>query len=102
MALRGEILLNNGSRPTTGVIALAKRDLQPGDQIDRALGSFQCRGEAVPFATHHQHPPIGLLQQAIVEKPIAAGTAIRWDQVSLPASRALLHFRKLLDANPTG
>ena len=99
MALRGEILLNNGSKPGTGVIALAKHDLKPGDRIDRALGGFPCRGEAVSFSSHHQHPPIGLLQHATVEKPIAAGTAIRWEQVSLPGSRALTLFRKLLDEN---
>ncbi|MCC1496010.1 hypothetical protein [Alcanivorax sp. 1008] len=100
MALRGEILLNNSKQPKTGVIALAKKDMQPGEKIDRGLGGFQCRGEAVPFSSHHQHPPIGLLQQATVEKPINAGSPIRWEQISLPESRALTLFRQLLDANP--
>jgi predicted homoserine dehydrogenase-like protein len=96
MALRGEILLDNGTMPGAGVIALAKHDLKPGDRIDRALGGFQCRGEAVPFSWHHQHPPIGLLQNVVVEKSVEAGTAIRWDQISLPESRALTLFRQLL------
>lgn len=102
MALRGEILLNNSSKPGTGVIARAKKDMQPGERIDRALGGFQCRGEAVPFSSHQQHPPIGLLQYATVEKPIDAGTAIRWEQISLPESRALTLFRKLLAKCSTG
>ena len=97
MALRGEILLDNSKRPETGVIALAKKELKPGERIDRAMGGFQCRGETAPFSSHHQHPPIGLLQNAIVERTIEAGAAIRWDQVSLPDSRALTLFRELLN-----
>lgn len=95
-ALRGDILLDNGRAPRVGVVAVAKTDLLPGTLIERALGSFDCRGEAAPFALHRDHPPIGLLQGARVETAVQAGETLRWDQVSLPPSRALDLFRQLL------
>lgn len=97
-ALRGESLLDNGRQPSVGVVAVAKTALAPGDRIERALGSFTLRGEAAPFALHHRHPPMGLLQDARVERPIAAGATLTWDDISLPPSRALTLFRQLLVA----
>ena len=43
----GEILLNNGSSPTISVAAIAKKELHPGDKIEKAVGGFDARGTAV-------------------------------------------------------
>ncbi|MZR63227.1 NAD(P)-dependent oxidoreductase [Alcanivorax sp. DP30] len=90
-------LLTNGRSPTVGVCAIAKTDLGPGDRIERALGSFQFRGEAMAFEAHREYAPIGLMQDCQVVGTIQAGQRVRWDQVELPDSLALRCFRNLLE-----
>lgn len=43
----GGVLLNNSTEPTLGVAAIAKRAMKPGELIDRGIGGFQFRGEAI-------------------------------------------------------
>ena len=89
-------LMTNGPTPGVGIAAVAKQDMDAGAQIERALGSFECRGEAIAFAAHHDYVPIGLLQAVELTRPVKAGERLRWDQVRLPGSLALDCFRQLL------
>jgi predicted homoserine dehydrogenase-like protein len=99
-ALDGEApLLTNSERPRVGVRAVAKRDLAAGEQVARALGSFDFRGEAVPFGYHRDEVPLCLLQQCELTAPVAEGQPVHWDQVRLPGSLALDLFRQIRGAD---
>lgn len=87
-------LLNNGSRPRVGVRAIAKRDLRPGETIANAIGSFELRGEAFCLAEHPTYLPMGLIQDATVLQPVAAGQALDWKDVELPDCLALQVYRR--------
>jgi predicted homoserine dehydrogenase-like protein len=89
VALEKRPLLNNGPVPTVSVAAIAKRDLKPGERIPRAMGSFTVRGECVRAAAHLGHLPVGLLQNAVVRRPVKAGEIMDLDDVDLPESLAL-------------
>lgn len=89
VALEKRPLLNNGPVPTVSVAAIAKRDLKPGERIPRAMGSFTVRGECVRAASHLGHLPVGLLQNAVVRRPVKAGEIMDLDDVDLPESLAL-------------
>ena len=94
---RGDVpLLNNSHKPRVGIIAIAKRNLPAGSQIERALGGFDFRGEAVAFAEHQTYVPIGLLQHCILQSHVTAGEPLRWNQVTLPESLALARFKQLI------
>jgi len=82
------VLINNSAAPKYGVAGIAKRALRPGERIERAIGSFQVRGKAVPLAGNEDHVPIGLIAGATVENPIAAGDMITREMLDLPDSLA--------------
>ncbi|NHC43331.1 NAD(P)-dependent oxidoreductase [Bacillus sp. MM2020_1] len=79
----GNILLNNSSSPTVSVAAIAKRDLSPGEAIDKGIGSFKVRGEAVRIIQEPSHIPIGLLSNAVITKYIKAGEIITFSDVDI-------------------
>ena len=85
----GGVLLNNGENPTVSVAAIAKRPLQSGEKIEKGIGSFQVRGEAVNIATNLNHVPIGLLVNAVLKRPVEKGKMITFDDVDIHESLAL-------------
>ncbi|OZU89268.1 NAD(P)-dependent oxidoreductase [Virgibacillus indicus] len=85
----GGVLLNNGENPTVSVAAIAKRTLKPGEKIEKGIGSFQVRGEAVKIAENNGHVPIGLLVDAVMKREVAEGEIITFYDVELPESLAL-------------
>ena len=89
-ALRKEpVLLDNSSRPSIGVAAIAKGALRAGTRIDCGIGSFLVRGEAVKADLHRDHVPIGILSDAVLRRDVEPGEMLTYDAVELPASRAL-------------
>lgn len=82
-------LLTNSLQPTIGVAAFAKRALGAGTAITTAIGGFQLRGEAVRMADVPKHVPIGLLQDAVLKRPLEPGQMITLDDVDLVDSRAV-------------
>ncbi|WP_054949166.1 SAF domain-containing protein [Numidum massiliense] len=80
----GTVLLNNSPAPTVSVAAVAKRDLSPGETIVRGIGSFAVRGSSVTIAEHRGHVPIGLLANAVVKRPVAAGQTLTFTDIDLP------------------
>ena len=82
-------LLDNSSRPTVSVAAVAKRTLEPGHRVREGIGSFDVRGIAVRFKDHPGHCPIGLLQNAVVQRRLEAGQLVSLDDVELPDSAAV-------------
>jgi len=85
----GEVLLNNGSNPTISVVAIAKRDLNPGHTIKRGIGGFDVRGSAVNIIEYLSHVPIGLLKNTIVTRKIEKDDVVKFNQVEIPGNAAL-------------
>ncbi|MBA1274100.1 NAD(P)-dependent oxidoreductase [Stutzerimonas azotifigens] len=85
----GGVLLNNSTAPTLSVGAVAKRAMKPGELIERGIGGFQFRGEAVKIANNPDHVPIGLLRKTALIRPVEPGQMITFDDVDILPSRAL-------------
>ncbi|WP_312256287.1 NAD(P)-dependent oxidoreductase [Stutzerimonas nitrititolerans] len=85
----GGVLLNNSTAPTLGVAAIAKRPMRAGELIERGIGGFQFRGEAVKLAEHPDHVPIGLLRKTVLKRAVEPGQIITYDDVDILPSRAL-------------
>ena len=90
----GRVLINNSLRPRISVAGIAKRDLPAGYVIKKAIGSFDIRGEAVNIADQPNHIPIGLVQNARLEKDVRAGEMISFERASIPESLALYCWEK--------
>jgi predicted homoserine dehydrogenase-like protein len=82
-------LLTNSSKPTIGVAAVAKRTIPAGTIIERGIGGFDVRGEAVKIYENPDHVPIGLLSNAIVKHEIEPGQIVTFADIELPESLAL-------------
>ena len=85
----GDVLLDNSSKPTTSVVAIAKTELKAGQRIQQALGSFEVRGEAILIKDLPDHLPIGLMRGAVVKHTIAPGQLLSISDVELPDTLAL-------------
>ncbi|MGE4404219.1 NAD(P)-dependent oxidoreductase [Pseudomonas sp.] len=85
----GGVLLNNSTEPTLGVGAIAKRAMKAGELIERGIGGFQFRGEALKLAQHPDHVPIGLLRKTALKRAVEPGQLITFDDVDILPSRAL-------------
>jgi predicted homoserine dehydrogenase-like protein len=91
----GGVLLNNSSTPSISIVGIAKTDLPAGTRIDRAIGGFQVRGEAARIQDVPNHVPIGMIQNAVITRPVLAGQTLSFDDVELPDTLALDIARKL-------
>jgi len=85
----GDVLLNNSTEPTLGVAAIAKRAMKPGELIERGIGGFQFRGEAIKLSQHPDHVPIGLLRKTALKRAVEPGQIITFDDIDILPSRAL-------------
>ena len=92
----GGVLLDNSASPELSLAAVAKRDLRPGERILRGIGSFDVRGRAIRIAEHPDHIPIGLLCDAVVERPVPRGGVLTMADVSVPESLALRLWRGIV------
>lgn len=87
---------NNGSNPTIQVAAIAKRTIESGKFIERGLGSFEVRGEAVKILEAPNAAPLTLIHKAEFIKTVEEGQVITFDDVSLPKTRALAMWQETL------
>lgn len=94
----GGVLLNNTTTPQVTVVAIAKKDLQVGDKIERGIGSFEVRGIASKFSTHPNAVPIGLLEKVTMLKRVEAGAILTFDDIDIPDSLALTACLKIKDS----
>lgn len=93
------VLLNNGENPELSVAAIAKRSLQPGEEIRKGIGSFQVRGEAMKIETNRHHVPIGLLVNATVKKHVEEGQVLTFEDVEIPESLALTAWLEIIKSD---
>jgi predicted homoserine dehydrogenase-like protein len=85
-------------RPTTWsaeVVAVAKRDLSPGERID-GIGGYTVRGLTYPASTATGLLPLGLAQGCEMVAPVAQGQPIPTDGV-VPAGNTIEILRRLQD-----
>jgi predicted homoserine dehydrogenase-like protein len=59
------------------------------------MGGFDLRGEAVIAAESPGHLPIGIVHDAVLIHPVAAGCRLSWKDVELPDSLAVRIARSL-------
>jgi predicted homoserine dehydrogenase-like protein len=80
------------------VCTMAKKDLNPGDTID-GIGGYTVRGYAdiAKDAKRDNLVPIGLIEGAIVQKPIKVGDLISYDQVEINESSLIVKLRREQD-----
>lgn len=83
------ILLNNSVSPRITVGAVAKRPMNPGEQIKHGPGGFDVRGMAVEIRHHTDAVPVCLLQNTPVIRHVAPGQIITFDDIDLVQSKAL-------------
>lgn len=78
------------------VAAVAKMDLSPGDRID-GIGGDQVYGRIWPQAPAVEAgiAPLGILEGAVVSKPVSAGTPLTFDDVELEEESVLLRAWRL-------
>ena len=84
--------------PFVDTVAVAKRGLSPGDEID-GIGGHTVYGlaENGDVVSSENLVPISLVEGATVESSVEAGTALSYDDLTL-ADSELLHLRKLQDS----
>lgn len=85
----GGVLLNNSAAPTLGVGAIAKREIKAGEVVQRGIGGFDVRGEAVRLADEVDHVPIGLLRNTVLKRTVEPGQLITFDDIEIQPSRVL-------------
>jgi len=87
--LRGEgVLLNNSLKPSTSVLAVAKRKLKAGEILNRIDRNFLIRGEAVSIESAPNHVPFGLIDKSVIKRNVEPGQIIEYDDVEIPPSKA--------------
>jgi predicted homoserine dehydrogenase-like protein len=84
--------------PVAEVMALAKRDLQPGDQLDD-FGGYTFYGvmERAAVARAQQALPVGLAPGARLIQPVRAGDIITWQAVQLDEQQTVVRLRRQQD-----
>lgn len=84
--------------PVAETIAVAKRDLMPGDTID-SLGGYTAYGmiDKAGTAAEEGIVPLGLVVGAKVLRPIRMGEPIHYDEVQLNESQTIVELRRRQD-----
>jgi predicted homoserine dehydrogenase-like protein len=87
-------------RPVAEVMTVAKRGLEPGDQLD-GFGGFTFFGviDRAEAARAVNALPAGLAPGAEVVRPVCAGEIITWDDVELDEGDTVVRLRRQQDAN---
>ena len=93
----GDVLLNNSVAPTISVAAIAKKDLKTGSVITKAIGSFECRGEAIKIKDYPDHIPIGLMENATLLRDIGEGEVISFDDIKIQSNVAIEIWYEILE-----
>ena len=87
---------NNGRSPTIQVMAVTKREIRAGETIERGLGGFDVRGEAVKIRDFAEAVPITLIHKAEFVKTVGEGQVVTFEDVRLPETRALTMWEEVL------
>jgi predicted homoserine dehydrogenase-like protein len=86
-------------QPVADVMAVAKRALTPGEQLDQ-FGGYMFYGvmDRAEEARALNALPVGLAPGAEVVRPVAAGEIVTWDDVKLDEDSVVVRLRRQQDA----
>lgn len=86
-------------KPVAEVLAVAKRTLSVGERLDN-FGGYTFYGviDRADTARHLGALPVGLAPGAQVSRPVAAGSIITWNDVSLDETGTVVKLRRQQDA----
>lgn len=92
--------------PVTEVVAVAKRDLRAGEVLD-GIGGYTVYGQVDSMERSRGLLPIGLAQNAVLNRPVAAGEVVPLEFVEFPEGDYMFNLRCLQDKlfstfEPTG
>lgn len=90
------MLLNNSAKPSLTVVAVAKKEIFRGENIERGAGGFDVRGVAVKLHDNLNAVPVCLLSHTKVIKNVEPGQIIQFDDVDMADSKALEIYRSLI------
>jgi predicted homoserine dehydrogenase-like protein len=85
-------------RPVAECTALAKRDLTPGQTLDR-IGEYDYRGFAMKWTDARDRAalPLGLAERSRVLKPVKAGEQLTYENCAPDDSLVVTQIRRRLD-----
>ncbi|MGH2348303.1 MAG: NAD(P)H-dependent oxidoreductase [bacterium] len=97
--LYGEVTMAAAGPPVAECVAVAKRDLGPGDVLD-GIGGATVFGQAMDAseARGARAVPIGLVHAARIRRSVARGTRLTADDLTLDESQTIVALRKRQDA----
>ena len=84
-------------RPVADVIAIAKKDLQPGERLD-GIGGKTVRGLADRVENTKGLLPLGLAENVVIKEYVPRGTALSYEMLRAEGSDFIWRLRKLQDA----
>lgn len=98
LVLSGDAVIQPKGLPTVDVVATAKVDLQPGEEID-ALGGYKTYGqcETAKITQASRLLPMGLAEGCIVTRPVAKDAVLTYDDVRIPEGRLIDALRREQD-----
>lgn len=81
------------------VVATAKFDLAPGDELD-GEGGYKVWGKLMPAAASREIRglPIGLADRMKLKRPVAAGAPLSWEDVEATSDDFATQYRKRMEA----
>lgn len=83
-------------RPVTDVVAIAKRNLAPGDELD-GIGGYTCYGEIDRYENCRDLLPMGMTESVRITAPIRQGDAIALAAVEFDDDSLLAGLRREQD-----
>ena len=85
----GTVLLNNSRTPRISVATVAKREMRPGELVERGGGSFDVRGVCVRIAERPGHIPICLANEMHIKRRVEPGQVLTLDEVEFAESSGI-------------
>jgi predicted homoserine dehydrogenase-like protein len=82
--------------PVADVVAVAKRNLKQGEVLD-GIGGWCVYGQVDTIERARQYLPVGLAENAVLTRPVAAGEPVPFDAVEFPSGDYILNLRLLQD-----
>ena len=96
LVLDREALATPPGPPVAEVVAVAKRDLQAGEQLD-GIGGYACYGHVDTVERAHGLLPIGLAEHARVTAPVRRDEPVPLHAVELDEEAELVRLRRRQD-----
>jgi predicted homoserine dehydrogenase-like protein len=103
VVLHGHETLNTPIKPVAETLAVAKKDLKPGDVID-GLGGFTVYGmiDKAAVAFEQNFVPLGLVVGGVMRKPVKMGEAIRYEDIDLNEEDLIVKLKREQDKMVVG